>query len=213
MYVKWLRKRIFLRENLGYIIRRTWDYSAVLMGGVLCWPLWLVLAIAIRMTDGGPVLYWQQRVGYRGHTFRFPKFRSMVVNAEALQDSLINQHADARTFKQRDDPRVTLIGKFMRRFSLDEIPQLWCVWNGDMTLVGPRPALPGEVQLYDLDARQRLEAIPGLTGLSQVCGRSELSFEHQLALDLKYIRERSIRLDLLILLNTFSAVLNGRGAY
>ncbi|MBE9609543.1 sugar transferase [Chitinilyticum piscinae] len=211
--VAFLRTELSLRRKGAALVRRGWDCTAALSALLLFWPLWLALALAIRMGDGGPILYWQQRVGYRGRVFAFPKFRSMVMNAETLQGKLANQHADARTFKQRHDPRITRIGAFMRRFSLDEIPQLWCVLRGDMTLVGPRPPLPKEVARYGLDARQRLEITPGLTCLWQVGGRSELDFEQQLALDLQYIRERSLTLDVLILLRTVPAVLGGRGAY
>lgn len=201
------------RRGLQHVARRSADCTFAILILVLLSPLWLVLMLIIRAGDGGPALYWQQRIGYRGRPFAFPKFRSMVQGSEALQACLANQHADARTFKLRNDPRVTPVGRFMRRFSLDEIPQLWCVLRGDMTLVGPRPPLPAEVALYRFDARLRLEATPGLTCLWQINGRSELSFAQQLELDLKYIRERSLLLDVWILLRTIPAVLRGTGAY
>ena len=208
-----LRRNLLLKQRLGHIIRRSWDIAAALLALVLGWPLWLFLALFIKLTDGGPVLYWQSRVGYRGRIFAFPKFRSMRINADQDQAVLENQHADQRTFKLKNDPRITRIGRWMRRFSLDEIPQLWCVLIGDMTLVGPRPPLPKEVQLYGLHARQRLEITPGLTCIWQISGRSTIAFEGQLAMDLLYIRQRSIKLDLRILLLTLPAVFAGHGAY
>lgn len=177
-------------------------------------PFGLIIAALIRR-DGGPVFYWQDRVGYRGRRFRFPKFRSMVVNAEQLREALlqVNDHAGSGiTFKSENDPRITSIGRFLRRSSLDEIPQLWSVLKGDMSLVGPRPALPDEVDRYTPLQRRRLEAKPGLTCIWQVSGRSQIPFEGQVALDLEYIRTRSFRGDLVLLLKTVPAVLFARGA-
>jgi lipopolysaccharide/colanic/teichoic acid biosynthesis glycosyltransferase len=177
-------------------------------------PLGLVIALLIRR-DGGPIFYWQDRVGYRGRTFRFPKFRSMVANADQLRETLLkaNDHAGSGiTFKSENDPRITAVGRFLRRSSLDEIPQLWSVLKGDMSLVGPRPALPGEVERYTPLQRRRLEAKPGLTCIWQVSGRSQIPFEGQVALDLEYIRTRSFSGDLVLLVKTVPAVLFGRGA-
>jgi lipopolysaccharide/colanic/teichoic acid biosynthesis glycosyltransferase len=208
-----LRLTIFIKLKLTSSVRRIWDITSALVALGLGWPLWALLALLIKLTDGGPILYWQDRVGYRGQLFAFPKFRSMRINADQYQHALENQHADQCTFKLKNDPRVTYIGRWMRRFSLDEIPQLWCVLIGQMTLVGPRPPLPREVSQYGLHARQRLEITPGLTCIWQVSGRSNIAFDGQLAMDLQYIRERSIALDLRILLLTLPAVFLGRGAY
>ncbi|WP_297573670.1 sugar transferase [uncultured Deefgea sp.] len=208
-----LRARLRFNLSLVRIFRRTLAVSVAILALLLGWPLWLFLACAIKLTDGGSILYWQRRVGYRGQLFDFPKFRSMVINAEALQAALTNQHQDNHTFKLLRDPRITWIGRIIRRFSLDEFPQLWCVLKGEMTLVGPRPPLPQEVAQYGLYARQRLEVQPGLTCIWQVSGRAEVAFAGQLEMDLAYIRQRSLKLDVVILLQTIPAVLFGRGAY
>ena len=175
-----------------------------------------LVALAIRCHDGGPVLFWQRRVGRHGVEFDFPKFRSMSVDAEARRDALAqrNQHGEAgTTFKLRHDPRITPVGRWIRRASIDELPQLWCVLRGEMTLVGPRPALPREVATYALEHRERLSVTPGLTCIWQVSGRSELPFPQQLAMDLDYIRHASVALDLRLLVLTVPAVVSGRGAY
>ena len=186
-------------------------------GFALIWsiPLFTAIALLIKLEDGGPILFWQQRVGRRGRIFQFPKFRSMVVNAEARLRELhkLNQHGQGVTFKMKDDPRITRVGRWIRRFSLDETPQLWCVLRGDMTLVGPRPALPKEVARYTLAERRRLEAVPGLTCIWQVSGRSNLDFPIQYRMDLDYIEQRSMTMDLKLLAATVPAVLTGRGAY
>jgi lipopolysaccharide/colanic/teichoic acid biosynthesis glycosyltransferase len=178
-------------------------------------PLLLAVAAAIKLHDGGPVLFWQTRVGKWGRTFAFPKFRSMVVNAEALRDKLeaTNIHGAGITFKMKRDPRVTPIGRLIRRTSIDELPQLWCVLRGDMSLVGPRPALASEVARYSLADRQRLDVTPGLTCTWQVSGRSDIPFPEQLRLDVDYIQRQSLGEDLRLLLRTVPAVISGRGAY
>ena len=182
-------------------------------------PLFLIVAIAIWLTDGGPILYWQTRVGKWGKEFPFPKFRSMVVDADKMSESVSNQnHVDngersKRQNKRKDDPRITKVGRFIRRFSIDELPQLLNVLKGDMTLVGPRPPLPHEVVRYTLADRRRLDVTPGLTCIWQVSGRADIPFEGQLQLDTDYIESQTIRLDLLILLKTIKAVFIGRGAY
>jgi exopolysaccharide biosynthesis polyprenyl glycosylphosphotransferase len=178
-------------------------------------PLFLIVAIAIKLTAPGPVFFWQDRVGLRGRTFSFPKFRSMVVNAEALKQDLLthNQHGESVTFKIKDDPRITRVGRFIRRFSIDELPQFWCVLKGDMSLVGPRPAVASEVARYSDADRVRLEVKPGITCTWQVCGRSDIPFEQQVKLDAEYIRQQSLWLDLRLLFQTVPAVLTGKGAY
>ena len=178
-------------------------------------PLFGVIAALIKLEDGGPILFWQTRVGKHGRHFAFPKFRSMVVDAEARLEAIRarNQHGATITFKMQDDPRITRIGKVLRRFSMDELPQLWCVFRGDMSLVGPRPALPKEVARYDLSARRRLNAIPGLTCVWQVSGRSNLAFPIQCEMDIAYIRQQSLRYDIELLARTIPAVVSGKGAY
>lgn len=178
-------------------------------------PLFLAIAAAVKLGDGGPVLFWQTRVGRFGRTFAFPKFRTMCVGAEQkiAQIEHMNQHGTSVTFKMKHDPRITRVGRLLRRFSLDELPQLWCVFTGEMSLVGPRPPVPREVARYTLRDRVRLEAVPGLTCTWQVSGRSDIPFERQVELDRDYVYRQSIWLDLVLLLKTIPAVLTARGAY
>lgn len=195
--------------------KRSFDIVVASTLMVLCAPLALTVAYLIKRHDAGPVLYWQTRVGKRGKHFKFPKFRSMVVNADALKQQLAreNEDRDNVIFKMKQDPRVTPIGRFIRKYSVDELPQLWCVLKGDMTLVGPRPPLPTEVPKYTADDWRRLDVVPGLTCLWQIKGRSTLPFHQQVALDLEYINRRSVFTDLKILAGTVPAVLSARGAY
>lgn len=178
-------------------------------------PFFALIAALIKLTDRGPVLFWQYRVGKFGKVFRFPKFRSMVMHAEALQRELDaqNQHGSGVTFKMKRDPRITWIGRIIRRASIDEMPQLWCVLKGEMSLVGPRPPLVREVARYTLSDRRRLDVIPGLTCFWQVQGRSEIPFPRQVELDVDYIENQSLALDVKLLAQTVPAVLGGRGAY
>jgi lipopolysaccharide/colanic/teichoic acid biosynthesis glycosyltransferase len=177
-------------------------------------PVFAIVGLAIKLT-GGSVLFWQTRVGLWGREFPFPKFRSMVPNAEALKHKIQeqNHHGTSVTFKMRNDPRVTWIGRIIRRLSIDELPQLWCVLRGDMSLVGPRPPLPGEVARYTLRDRRRLDVKPGLTCIWQVSGRGDIPFAEQAELDVRYIDSQSLLLDLVLLLRTVPAVLLGKGAY
>lgn len=183
---------------------------------LLCFsPILLAVAIAIKLEDRGPVLFWQTRVGQWGREFPFPKFRSMVVNAEQLKSGLMarNDHENGITFKMKRDPRVTRIGRITRKLSLDELPQLFCVLGGEMSLVGPRPPLPREVAQYSLRDRRRLDVKPGLTCIWQVSGRGDIPFDRQVQLDVQYIESQSVWLDLLLLLKTAPAILFGKGAY
>ncbi|MFN8091858.1 MAG: sugar transferase [Vicinamibacteria bacterium] len=183
---------------------------------VLLTPLFLAVAVAIKLTDGGPVLFWQTRVGRHGRSLRFPKFRSMRVDAEAVKAQLAaaNQHgASGVTFKMKRDPRITSIGRLIRKLSIDELPQLWLVLAGDMSLVGPRPPVPSEVERYTVADRRRLDVKPGLTCTWQVSGRSDIPFDRQVELDVEYIQSRSVLVDIGLLARTVPAVLLGRGAY
>jgi exopolysaccharide biosynthesis polyprenyl glycosylphosphotransferase len=175
----------------------------------------LVVALLIRLDSPGPALLRQPRVGRHGRQFGVLKFRTMVANADAMRDELIASDGDAdpRLFKHADDPRLTRLGKWLRRFSLDECPQIWNVVRGEMSLVGPRPPLPEEVALYEPVHHQRLAVTPGLTGLWQVNGRSDLSFEEMIRLDLYYVETWSPWLDVKLLVRTIPAVIGGRGAY
>ncbi len=196
--------------------KRLLDIALALALLLLCLPLAGVVALAIKLLDGGPALFWQQRVGRGGRPFAFPKFRSMVTDAEARRADLEahNRHGHGQVpFKMENDPRVTRFGRFIRKHSIDELPQLWCVLTGDMSMVGPRPPTVDEVEKYTPHQRQRLAVTPGVTGLWQVSGRSDLSFAQQVDLDLEYARRQSLFLDLAILWRTVPAVITGRGAY
>jgi exopolysaccharide biosynthesis polyprenyl glycosylphosphotransferase len=198
------------RHLLKQVIERA--SAAVLL--VLLLPALAIIALAVRLTSRGPALFRQTRVGVRGKEFTLFKFRSMDEDAEEWLPSLAEHNEfDGPMFKIRRDPRVTPIGRFIRRWSLDELPQLWNVVRGDMALIGPRPPLPHEVSQYAEDVRRRLLVRPGLTGLWQVSGRSNLSWEETVRLDLSYVENWSLALDLQILWRTVWAVLRGRGAY
>jgi exopolysaccharide biosynthesis polyprenyl glycosylphosphotransferase len=191
------------------------DRSVAMLTVVLTLPLLVVLWAAVRLTSPGPAIFKQVRTGQDGREFTLLKFRSMYVDAERRRGELEdrNERAEGLLFKIRDDPRVTPVGRFLRRFSLDELPQLVNVVQGKMSLVGPRPPLPEEVALYQDDVRRRLLVKPGLTGLWQISGRSDLDWDESVRLDLRYVENWSFTLDLMILWKTMSAVVRGRGAY
>jgi exopolysaccharide biosynthesis polyprenyl glycosylphosphotransferase len=177
-------------------------------------PGLLAVAAGVKLTSKGPVLFRQNRVGVNGRPFAMLKFRSMVVDADGMLAELkARNEGNGVLFKLKRDPRVTRFGAFLRRYSLDELPQLVNVVRGEMSLVGPRPPLPSEVESYDYVAVRRLRLRPGLTGLWQVSGRSDLSWEESLRLDLRYVDNWSMALDLHILFRTWRAVFSGTGAY
>jgi lipopolysaccharide/colanic/teichoic acid biosynthesis glycosyltransferase len=177
-------------------------------------PVFLVLGLLVRCSTPGPMLFRQTRVGRGGRLFTLWKFRSMHVGAEHLQPHLESHNdTDGLLFKMRADPRVTRVGRFLRRYSLDELPQLVNVLQGHMSLVGPRPPLPTEVERYVGQTHRRLLVKPGLTGLWQISGRSDLSWEQSVGLDLHYVEHWSLGLDLALMARTLSAVVRGRGAY
>ena len=204
-----------LAPAAGRLAKRATDVVGAALLLTALSPLLGVVALLIKLNDGGPVLFWQKRVGRWGREFAFPKFRSMVVDAEKLKDQLLhlNDHGDGVTFKMKRDPRVTWIGRIIRKLSIDELPQLWCVLRGEMSLVGPRPPVPREVGLYSLDDRRRLDVVPGLTCIWQVSGRGAIPFPRQVELDVEYIHNRSLGLDFKLLFLTIPAVLTGKGAY
>ncbi len=195
--------------------KRALDALATGLGLLLLAPLFAVVAIAIRLDSPGPVLFSQTRVGKNGKTFRCWKFRSMYVDAEARKAALMaeNEMAGGVIFKMKHDPRITRVGRFIRKASIDELPQLWNVFIGDMSLVGPRPAVPSEVDQYTPYERQRLAVKPGITCFWQVSGRSNLPFDEQVRLDIHYANVRSLWVDITLLLRTVPAVLFARGAY
>ncbi|MFO0957999.1 MAG: sugar transferase [Isosphaeraceae bacterium] len=211
----WKRASWIAAVSGAKLLKRSLDVAVSVAAILALFPLFLTVALLIKRHDGGPVLFWQRRVGLWGREFDFPKFRSMRVDAEALKDSLLgrNDHGQGVTFKMKRDPRITPIGRIIRKLSIDELPQLWCVLRGEMSLVGPRPPLPREVASYTLADRRRLDVKPGLTCIWQARGRGDIPFAEQVRLDVQYVQSRSFWLDLKLILETIPAVLTGRGAY
>lgn len=197
------------------LVKRVFDLVISTLAIICSLIITIPVAIAIKLTDGGPVFYRQTRIGLRGKTFKMIKFRSMVVNADALKKELAEKtgQADRFIFKMKDDPRITKVGHFIRRFSIDELPQFLNVWMGDMSVVGPRPPLPEEYERYNKLYATRMLVKPGITGPWQVSGRSDLSAEESEALDVAYVQDWSIMGDIVILLRTVGAVLSHKGAY
>jgi exopolysaccharide biosynthesis polyprenyl glycosylphosphotransferase len=196
------------------VIKGTFDKVVALTALIMLAPPMACIALAVRLSDGGPALFRQTRVGRDERLFTVYKFRTMVSDAEKQKSALQAQNeGNGLLFKIRDDPRITSIGAWLRRYSLDELPQLWNVLKGDMSLVGPRPALSAEAAEYDYYVRRRLAVKPGVTGLWQVSGRSDLSWEEAVRLDVRYVEQWSLMLDLQILWKTWSAVIRGSGAY
>lgn len=207
---------VVAREGTVYlVVKRALDILGSSFVLLLLSPLIASIAILTKLSDGGSVFYPHTRIGKWGREFKCLKFRTMVMDADSIKAEIahLNTHDDHRTFKVPNDPRVTRIGRWLRRASIDEVPQLWNVLKGDMSLVGPRPPVPLEVERYDLDDMQRLMVKPGLTCIWQVSGRSRLPFPEQLAMDLAYIEHRGFWLDLKLIALTVPAVLSGDGAY
>jgi lipopolysaccharide/colanic/teichoic acid biosynthesis glycosyltransferase len=204
-----------IRSKIIEGLRRAFDFTVACVALFFLWPVMAFTALAIKMDSPGPVLFKQKRVGKWGSTFLCFKFRSMYIDAEARKTELLaqNEVGGDVMFKMKDDPRVTRVGRLIRKLSIDELPQLLNVVRGEMRLVGPRPPVPSEVAQYEFDQRRRLNAIPGITGLPQISGRSNLSFTRWVELDLKYIEEQSLLKDVEILLKTIPAVVFSRGAY
>jgi lipopolysaccharide/colanic/teichoic acid biosynthesis glycosyltransferase len=221
-YVKWKRMAWQLVVGSAYFIKRTLDIIISIFALILLSPVFLVIAILVKL-DGGPIFFKQTRVGLMGREFKMLKYRSMVVDAEArLKDLLAkNEKAAGVTFKMKDDPRITRIGRFIRKSSLDELPQFLNVLKGEMSLVGPRPPIPREVALYSQADRRRLLTKPGITCLWQVGerqgrvfeigDRNSIDFPEQVDLDVRYIESQSIWKDLWILAKTVPAILFGKG--
>ena len=195
-------------------IKRVFDFVTSAIALVLLSPLFLFLAIKIHGEDGGPVFYSQIRIGKNEKPFRIYKFRSMVVNADQLKKQLLTQNeVEGAMFKMHDDPRVTKIGKFIRAHSLDELPQLWNVLKGNMSLIGPRPPLPDEVAEYDDWDKQRLLVKPGCSGLWQATSRNEADFKGMVLLDIEYINKSSLLFDLKLILMTIKVIIHPNGIY
>jgi exopolysaccharide biosynthesis polyprenyl glycosylphosphotransferase len=196
------------------VLKSTFDRTMALLGVILLLPVLVLIALAVKVTSRGPVLYRHERIGRGGRPFHLLKFRSMTVGADKQFDSLL-PHSDGNAvqFKMRADPRVTPIGRILRRYSLDELPQLFNVLGGSMSLVGPRPHVTREVEQYGFDMRRRLLVKPGITGLWQVSGRSNLSWDESVTIDVRYVENWSLTMDLGILARTLGAVIRGSGAY
>ncbi|MBA2871221.1 exopolysaccharide biosynthesis polyprenyl glycosylphosphotransferase [Anoxybacillus calidus] len=210
------RQRVIVNDSKGYLIlKRLMDICGALFGLVCLSWLFLIVAILIKLEDPkGPVFFRQVRIGKDGKEFYMYKFRSMVTNAEELLESLLHlNETTGAMFKMKDDPRVTKVGRFIRKTSIDELPQLWNVLKGEMSLVGPRPPLPREVAQYTEYHKQRLLVTPGCTGLWQVSGRSNVGFREMVELDLFYIENRNLLLDIKIILKTLKTVINSENAY
>ena len=212
----WVKRRLWQSVVGGSLfLKRALDVIVAAAALVALSPLLLLTILLIKLEDGGPLFFKQTRIGLRGRPFGMWKFRSMVVNADALKEKLLSQNEmkGGVTFKMKDDQRITKVGKWIRKFSVDELPQLVNVLNGEMSLVGPRPPVPREVAEYSVEDRQRFFVKPGLTCFWQVGGRSEIDFAGQVRLDIDYIRSESVWLDCKLLLKTVPAVLFGKGAY
>ncbi|MCI3927142.1 sugar transferase [Paenibacillus sp. TRM 82003] len=203
------------RLSLYLVSKRGVDIIASLFGILLCLPLFVMVAILIKIEDpAGPIFFSQVRTGKNGKEFKMYKLRSMVSNAEQLLEQLLDKNEiSGHMFKMRDDPRITKIGKFIRKTSIDELPQLFNVLKGDMSLVGPRPPLPREVKGYSSYHMQRLGVTPGCTGLWQVSGRNSVGFEEMVELDLQYIQERNLFYDLRIIFMTVWVLIRPNSAF
>ncbi|WP_129631096.1 exopolysaccharide biosynthesis polyprenyl glycosylphosphotransferase [Candidatus Oscillochloris fontis] len=210
LVMSWWVVRNKIVGNLKRVLDITVSVVAIILGS----PIMLATALAIKLDSPGPILFCQTRVGKYGEHFACYKFRSMYIDAETRKAELMARNeADGPVFKIKHDPRVTRVGRIIRKLSIDELPQLFNVLRGEMSLVGPRPALPSEVAKYNYEQIGRLHAIPGITGLQQVSGRSDVDFKRWVELDLQYISEQSIWKDLEILVRTIPAVLFSKGAY
>jgi lipopolysaccharide/colanic/teichoic acid biosynthesis glycosyltransferase len=208
------RVRMACYGNAPAAIKRLVDITGSFALLLVLSPLFALIGLLVKLEDGGPVFFAQTRVGRHGREFKMYKIRSMCMDAERQLDQLLgaNEHREGVTFKLKDDPRITRVGKWLRKLSLDELPQLYNVLIGNMSLVGPRPPVPREVAVYSLADRRRLSIKPGITCIWQISGRSEIDFSGQVKLDVLYIERQSLATDLWILLRTLPAVVSGRGA-
>ncbi|MGD7043167.1 sugar transferase [Jeotgalibacillus proteolyticus] len=209
-------EKISTNNNNSYLfIKRVLDILGAIIGIVMLLPLIIVVSVIIKLEDSnGPIIFKQKRMGENGKEFYMYKFRSMVSNAEELKASLMMQNeASGPIFKIKADPRITKIGKFIRKTSIDELPQLFNVLKGEMSLVGPRPPLPDEVNQYSNYEMQRLKVVPGLTCYWQVSGRSNIGFSEWVELDLKYIQERNLFIDLKLICLTVLVLFGSKNAY
>jgi len=216
--VKINKGELIFREGIErrveyYFFKRTMDIFCSLVGLIILTPLFLIVGILIRLESKGSIVFSQERIGKDGNIFKMYKFRSMVINAEELKEKLCHKNEmSGPMFKMKDDPRVTKIGKFIRKTSIDELPQLFNVLKGDMSLVGPRPSLPKEVEKFDNWMMTRLKVKPGLTCYWQVSGRNDIDFEEWMKLDIKYVRERNTLVDIKLIFKTFFVLFGDKHA-
>ncbi|WP_240666530.1 sugar transferase [Longirhabdus pacifica] len=203
------------KKPLYGVVKRILDMSIAFIGLMVCMPLLLMIAICIKVESRkGSVIFKQIRIGKNGKRFSIYKFRSMVCDAEKMLDQLADQNeVEGKMFKMKNDPRVTRVGRWIRKTSIDELPQLWNVLKGDMSIVGPRPPLPDEVATYTWEEKLRLTVVPGCTGLWQVSGRSNVGFEQMVKMDIHYIQHRNTWLDMKIILKTFQFFLGSKNAF
>lgn len=195
------------------VLKRIFDLTLVIPSIIILSPVYLLIVIGIKLDSRGGLLYSQTRIGQNAETFTFPKFRTMRIGSDAIRLEILGRPDESMAERYKSDPRITKLGRILRRFSLDEIPQLWCVLIGTMSLVGPRPILPEEeAQLGEFHFRRQI-AKPGLTGIWQVSGRKDTTWEERMAFDIKYVQEWSMALDLILIARTFNAVISGKGSY
>ena len=208
-----LESKSSMEFSLYEVIKRLIDVFCSFLGVIVLSPLFIIIAIIIKTTSKGPVFFSQKRVGKNGKEFDMYKFRSMVVNAEELKEKLAAQNEmSGPMFKMKDDPRVTKVGKFIRKTSIDELPQLWNVLKGDMSLVGPRPSLPNEVAQFEDWMHRRLEVKPGLTCYWQVSGRNNIDFQDWMKLDIRYIDEKNLWIDIKLIFKTIFVLFGDKNA-
>ncbi len=214
MHVEFQRMHAAWLVSGSAALKRGFDIVASGLALIVLSPLFALIALLVKLEDRGPVFFLQTRVGQFGREFRMYKVRSMCLDAEQRLKEILekNHHKEGVTFKLKDDPRITRVGKWLRKFSLDELPQLYNVFKGDMSLVGPRPPLPREVSKYSLAHRRRLAVKPGITCIWQISGRAEIDFSGQVQLDVDYIESQGFWVDVKILAKTVPAVLSGKGA-
>ncbi|TNM61331.1 sugar transferase [Aliirhizobium smilacinae] len=203
---------------IGGLVKRTFDFTAAGLALIVFSPLFLMIMALVKLTDKGPAFYGHGRIGHRGRTFKCLKFRTMAVNGDELLRKYLRENPEAaeewrQTRKLRDDPRVTAVGRVLRKLSLDELPQLLNILRGEMSVVGPRPVVDDELKVYDSSAVYYLQTRPGLTGLWQISGRNDVSYETRIAFDTHYVQNWSLVQDVSIILRTIPAVCMARGSY
>lgn len=206
--------KIYSRFGLYNISKRIIDILLSLMGLIILSPIFIIVAIMIKIESNGPIIFSQYRVGYKGKKFKMYKFRSMVADAEEKKKNLISENeVTGPMFKMKNDPRITKVGRVIRKTSIDELPQLFNVIKGDMSLVGPRPSLPSEVEQFPEWAYRRLDVKPGLTCFWQVSGRNNIEFDEWMRLDIKYVEERSFWIDMKLIFKTVFVLFGDNNAY